>query len=104
MLDIGGDIAGAGAALAGLLLVFMGSIATGFDSYEKTEKNAVRRKFQRRVWFAFIGFALAIMAAFLALLGMWLQFECAVFVALVLLFVSFGWVIAAALRAALDVK
>jgi len=103
-LELSGDIATAATALAGLLLVFMGAQATSFEGYEPQEKKAVRGKFQARTWFAFAGFALALLAAAMALFAKWLSFECAAFAALMSLFLSLFLTLAAALRAALDVK
>jgi len=103
-LDISGDVSSAGAALAGLLLVFMGSITTSFESYDRVAQNAVKPKYRNRIWFAFVGFALAILATFLALLAKWLRIECVAASALLILFVSLAWVVIAAIRAALDVK
>lgn len=103
-LGMAGDVSSASAALAGLLLVFMGSIATAFDGYHKQEQRVVLSRFRLRIWFAFIGFFLAIAATFLSLLANWLKLECAAIGAIILLFISLGWAIAAAIRAALDVK
>ena len=68
-LRVAGDVATAAVALAGLILVFIGTISTSFDSYQKTEQNAVRARYQRRAWFSFVGFVLAIISAALAILG-----------------------------------
>ena len=103
-LEMAGDVAVAGASFAGLLLVFMGSVATSYEGYQKQEQNSVRRKYQHRIWFSFAGFVLALLASISALLGKWLQIECAAFTAILLLLASFGFVIWAAFRAALDVK
>jgi hypothetical protein len=103
-LEITGDIISAGSALAGLLLVFMGSIATSYESYEATEKRSALPKFQPRIWFAFNGFALSLFATVAALVAKWWQWECAAIASVLILFISFGFAATAALRAALDVK
>lgn len=103
-LELTTDVITAGAALAGLLLVFMGNIAAAFDGYEKQEQHAVRVKYQHRLWVAFAGFALAIAATIFALIGKWALSEYVSFLGLVLLLVALGWVIFVALRAVLDVK
>ena len=64
-----GDVASAATALGGLLLVFIGSVASGFDSYKPEDRGAVRAKFFRKGVFAFAGFVLALVAAVLALAG-----------------------------------
>ena len=74
-IEVGGDVSAAAAALAGLLLVFLGGLSTAFDSYEKAEQGAVCWRYQRRAWFAVIGFALAILAAGLGISGKWLHQE-----------------------------
>jgi hypothetical protein len=56
-------VSAAAAALAGLLLVFLGAISTTFDGYERQEQGAVRGRYQRRAWLAFVGFIFAILAA-----------------------------------------
>lgn len=103
-LGVAGDVSSAGAALAGLLLVFMGSIATAFESYTKQEQRAVLKRFRYRIYFALAGFILAILAVLLALLAKALGSQCPATFALIFLFLSFGWVITAAIRAALDVR
>ena len=103
-LEMAGDVSGAGAALAGLLLIFMGSIATSFDSYQKTEQKAVLAKYRTRIRFAFEGFALSIFATLIALFSKWTQNDRLAVLALFILFATFVFVVAAALRAVLDVK
>jgi TRAP-type C4-dicarboxylate transport system permease large subunit len=103
-LDITGDVASASAALAGLILVFLGAIGTSFDGYERQEQNSVRSRYQRRAWFAFVGLAFALLAIFLALIGKWTKFECAALASLALLFLSLVWVLLAALSAVREIK
>lgn len=103
-LDIAGDVSSAGAALAGLLLVFMGSIATSFEGYQKSEQRSVLSRFQTRIWFAFAGFLFAIVATFLGIFSKWQKIESLTDIAVILLFISFLGVIAAAFVAARDVK
>lgn len=38
-LGVAGDVSSAGAALAGPLLAFMGSVATSYESYQRTENK-----------------------------------------------------------------
>jgi predicted neutral ceramidase superfamily lipid hydrolase len=71
MLSVAGDIAGAGAALAGLTLVFLGATAAAYDTYQVTEQPAVIDRYRRRAWLAFAGFALSLVACSLALVGKW---------------------------------
>jgi hypothetical protein len=103
-LPVAGDIATAAAALAGLVLVFLGAIASTFTSYQKQEQAAVRGRLQLRAWLAFVGFVLALLATASALAGKWLGHECTALVALALLFVALIWVTFAALSAVREIK
>jgi hypothetical protein len=103
-LGVAGDVSSAGAALAGLLLVFMGSIATSFDGYTKQEQRTVLSRFRLRIWFALGGFVLSILATGLALLAKANSWSCVAITAFWCLFVGFIGAVAAAVRAALDVK
>jgi hypothetical protein len=103
-LDLSSDVSTASAALAGLLLVFMGSISASYQSIDPAIQSVVVGRYRLRIWFAFAGFALAIGATFFALLGKWEQNEHACLLAALLLFGAMAWAIAAAVRAALDVQ
>jgi len=103
-LNVAGDVAASAVALAGLILVFLGYISTSFDSYEKTEQNAVRARYQWRAWFAFAGFVLALASALLALIGKWLHYECAALGAVLILFLAFLVVLVVAFIAVLAIK
>src|SRR5882762_5995012 len=61
-LPIAIDIATAGAALAGLLLVFIGAVASAYDSYDSEQQPAVRTMYRQRIWQAFAGFCLSLLA------------------------------------------
>ena len=89
MLEMASDIIGAGTALAGLILVFLGSVSNGFEAYATQERRSVVKKYQRRSWSAFIAFVLALGAAFLGLLSKWLQCGPLTSVGLVVLVLSF---------------
>src|SRR5262245_22897973 len=65
-LGVAGEVAGAAAALSGLLLVFVGAVSATFDSFQKQEQNTVRSRYQTRAWFAFIGFVLSLLSMLLA--------------------------------------
>jgi len=103
-LGVAGDVATAAVALAGLILVFLGTLSTSFDSYQKTEQNAVRGKYQRRAWFSFVGFVLALLSAGLAISGKWLAIQCAALAGVVILFLSLLWVLVAALLLVMEIK
>ncbi len=89
MLEMSSDIIGAGTALAGLVLVFLGSVSNGFEAYAPQERRSVVKKYRRRAWAAFAAFALALGAALLGLLSKWLQLACLTGAGLVFLILSF---------------
>lgn len=103
-LGVAGDVATASIALAGLVLVFLGTISTSFDSYQKAEQNVVRGRYQRRAWFAFVGFALALISGALAIAGKWFGVQCAALAGTVILFVALAWVLVASLFVVMDIK
>ncbi len=103
-IELAGDVMSGGTALAGLILVYLGSVATGFSSYTKPQQDSVRAAYQMRAWFAFIGVACAIAAAAAAAIAKWMQWPSLATLALVLLLVSFAWGVASALVTALEVR
>ena len=78
-----------GTALAGLLLVFLGAVATGFDAYPAPAGRTVVSKYRRRAVTAAVGFAFSMLAAFVGLLSNWLPRALQI-VGLASLLVSFG--------------
>lgn len=102
--EVAGDVLQAATALGGLLLVFIGAVAAGFDSYDKASQASVRAKYQRRGWLAFVGFFLALVSAGLALAGKWATNSCLVIGAVVCLGFAFVAVTAAALISVMAIK
>src|SRR4051812_30184531 len=70
-LDLASDVISGGAAFAGLIIVYLGGIAAGYDSYSAPQKSSVRAFYRRRAWLACVGVCIAILAAFCGLLGKW---------------------------------
>jgi hypothetical protein len=103
-VEIAGDISAAGAALAGLILVFIGSASTSFDSYERQEQHAIRLRYQTRAWIAFVGFAFALLSAPTALIAKWLSLSYLSLAALVMLIASLAFALFAALLAVRDIQ
>ena len=103
-VEVSGDVITASTALAGLILVYLGATSTSYDSYEATERGAVRGRYQRRAWFAFTGFALALTSVLLALIGKWLHQDCAALAALVLFAVALFWALLAALFSVREIR
>lgn len=102
--EIGGDIAAAGSAVAGLILVYIGALSASFGTYQPQEKRAVRPSFQRRAWFAFAGLVILILSVALALIGKWLAINCLVLGALTLLGIGLAWVIVTAALTVMEIK
>jgi hypothetical protein len=65
------DVASAGAALAGLTLVFLGHTAAAYHGHPTRNQPAVRKTYQVRAWMTFVGFVLSLAASLLALIGEW---------------------------------
>ncbi|HLA09476.1 MAG TPA: hypothetical protein VJ023_02585 [Pyrinomonadaceae bacterium] len=61
-----------GTALAGLILVFLGGVLSGYDSYDAVAKNAVRPRYKRRAKVGLAGFIFAMSSAILAFAANWL--------------------------------
>ena len=90
-IAVAGEVASAGTALAGLILVYLGVLATGFDSFEPQERRSARPRFVMRAWIAFVGIVLALLTALLAVFGKATGNACSANAALILLLVSFVW-------------
>jgi ABC-type transport system involved in cytochrome bd biosynthesis fused ATPase/permease subunit len=103
-VSIAGEVSGAAAALAGLILVFLGATATSYDAYRKEEQRSVRKRYQRRAWLSFSGFLFALISTTAALLGKWLGSEWAAGAALVVLCLALIVVLVAAFLAVWEIK
>ena len=97
-----GDLASAATALGGLLLVFIGSVSTGYGAYDATQQAAVRRGFLLRGLLAFLGFLLSLSAAVLALAGKVTERECLVIASSACLGLALLSVLAAAVVSIID--
>jgi hypothetical protein len=97
-------VASSAATLAGLILVFLGATANSFSSYDKAAQTSVRSKFQAKAWFAFVGFAFALLATLLALVAKWLANDCVAWTALFTFVISLVWALAVALSAVREIR
>ena len=88
MIEVGGDIAAAAAALAGLLLVFLGAMAVAYEGYQPQERNTIRGRYQRRAWLAFVEFVFAIVAAATGIAAKAFHQECAAIIGMTCLVVA----------------
>ena len=103
-MPLAGDVIAAGAALAGLILVYLGAVATEYASFERTAQDAVRPTFMRRAWFAAAGVMLSIAASGIAVLGKWLGQVSLVGGSVVLLALALIWSAIIAILLAVEVK
>jgi hypothetical protein len=94
----------AGAALAGLLLVFLGNALTQFQSFATTAQGTVRAKYMSRGWFAFAAFACALIACGLSLGFYWDRCDSTIAAAAALLGFAFLIGLVAALITVLDIR
>lgn len=103
-VEISGDVVTGATALAGLVLVYLGSVAAGYAGFDAEQQRSVRASFQARGWFAFVGMVLAIIAAMLALVGKWLHNPCVAIAAIILLLLALLWGIAVAFLTIREVR
>ena len=88
------EVASASTALAGLLLVYLGSLATSYGSFTPQERRAVRKSHYTRGWTAFCGMVICLLAAAAAIAAKWGPSEGLGDLAVVLLGIGFvfaGW-------------
>ncbi|MGA7386092.1 MAG: hypothetical protein WBW81_15780 [Methylocella sp.] len=90
-IGIAGDVITGATALAGLILVYLGSVASSFAGFEREQQTTVKSTFQLRAWFGFAGMVVAIISAALALVGKWANNDCIVTLAGALLLIAFLW-------------
>lgn len=90
-LGMAGDIIQGGAALAGLMIVFVGNAVAGFSTYSREQQNAVRAQYRQRAWFGFWGALLALLAAILAVISKWNGLNGVAIAAGFLLLAAFAW-------------
>ena len=103
-LSVAGEVVQAATALAGLILVYLGSIANSYESYDSTQQGSVRQSHQRRIWLAFVGLVFALASSALAVVGKWAGSECSATAAIILLLIAFVWGIVSALLTVLEVR
>lgn len=104
-VNVAGEVVTAGTALAGFILIYIGSLVTSYESRNPGgERNAVRLKLLGRAWLAFVGFAFALASTALAVLGKWLACPCAANVAVWFLLIAFGFAAFATIQAIREIK
>lgn len=68
---VANQVLAAGAALAGLLLVFLSNALAGYAGYDRAAQESVRDQFRRRGWLAFSAFSCALTSCLLVLSFYW---------------------------------
>ncbi len=103
-LDVASTVTGAGTALAGLVLVYIGMLVNAFQGYEKAAQRTVKARFLVRAWVGFVGFLFAIVAAAVAVSAAWLSNECAADFSVILLGLGFVAATLSTLLTVLEIK
>lgn len=88
---VAGEVVGAGTALAGLILVYLGALVAGFESFQPQEQKVNKPRFLKRAWLAFVGIILSLISALLGIIGKWTAIACIANSGVVLLLISFLW-------------
>ena len=75
LVSVASDIADAGTALAGLILVYLGAVAVRYETLDPKDQSSARNVYRRHAWRAFRGIVLALVAAITALTAKSLKSE-----------------------------
>lgn len=103
-VDVASEVVSAATAMAGLVLVYLGALATGYGAFQPQERKTVRPAYYRRAWVAFGCMIAAVASAFLGLLAKWVPSEGCGDAAVVLLVACFGAGIWIAYETAKEIK
>lgn len=102
--EVASDLVQATGALAGLILVYIGAVVAGFDSYDAQQQKSIKGRYQLRAWLAFVGFVISLLSCCAAIFGKWLKIECLAVAAIVLAVIGFLWVIVVAVATVREIK
>ena len=103
-IEVAGDVAAAGSALAGLILVYLGTVLASYASFDARAQPVVRARHRTRAWFAFGGLAICLLSVGLALFAKWLDVNCMAISALLILALGLAWVLATAVLTILEIR
>lgn len=103
-IEVASDVIAGSAALAGLILVYLGALSSNYGSYDAAARNSVRGRFQVRAWLAFVGFIVTILAAAFALFAKWLHIECLAVASIIALVIALLWSAWIALATVREIK
>jgi hypothetical protein len=103
-LSLAGDVIAGGVTLAGLILVYLGSVTAGFATFDRTSQGTVRAAYQRKAWLAVVGILFGLSASGLAVIAKWQSASCAATFSIWLLIIALGWAALTAILSALEVR
>jgi uncharacterized membrane protein len=75
IISVAGDIADAGTALAGLILVYLGAVAVRYETLDPKDQSSARDVYRRHARRAFRGIVIGLIAAIAALTAKSLKSE-----------------------------
>ena len=101
---VAGEVVTAGTALAGLILIYIGSLVTAYGSYQAVEQKSVKLRFLARAWLGFVGFLLALSSAGLAVMGKWVSNSCMGNASVWILLGAFGWAVFATIQGIREIR
>jgi hypothetical protein len=102
-IELASDVVTGGTALGGLLLVYIGGVTASYSGFQKAEQGPVRAKHQTKAWLAVIGLFFSLGSAGAAVVGKWLDNECAATAAIISLIVALLWGCLAAILSAKEI-
>jgi hypothetical protein len=102
--ELAGDIIAGSSAFAGLIIVYVGSVATAYSGYTREEQRTVRPKLRRRAAIAAVGVGLAACSSTLALCGKWASSNWMVGLAAILMIFTLAWGIGVAIESVREIR
>jgi hypothetical protein len=102
--ELAGDIIAGASAFAGLIIIYVGSVATAYSGYRREEQRSVRAKFRRRATIGAVGVGLAASSAGLALCGKWASSNLLVGSAAILMLVTLLWGVGVTVASVLEIR
>src|SRR5262245_40084696 len=94
--EVTGDLAAAGTALAGLILVYLGAVAVRYESLDATSRTERRGYYRRHARLAFVGIVSALTTVLFALIAKAQQSDALTHLSAAALIVSLGIAVVAA--------
>jgi len=98
------EVVTAGTALAGFILVYIGSLVSGYEAYNPTERGTVRGRFVARAYLSAVGFVLGLISAALAITAIVAHNQCTAVAAVVVLGTAFLSALVATLKTVGEIR